>query len=185
MDWSAMFSAPVVVFGCGNTLFGDDGAAPAAVSELAREYAGHPGVAFLDAGTSIRTLLADLLLSGATPRRIVLVDAVMEPGREPGSIREAELEPARAPREACGMADTALSLHQAPTPELLEAARTRLGCEVRVLTVQGEHIPETMEQGLSLTVSECLPALKRAILRLCQPLCGKQATNHNGALGGR
>ena len=35
MDWSAMFSAPVVVLGCGNTLFGDGGIAPRAVAGLA------------------------------------------------------------------------------------------------------------------------------------------------------
>lgn len=184
MDWSAMFNAPVVVFGCGNTLFGDDGVAPAAVGELAREHAGEKHAAFVDAGTSIRSLLADLLLSGASPRRIVLVDAVMEPGREPGSIEEARLEP--APKGGAeGLCGTALSLHQAPTPELLEAARVRLGCDVRVLTVQGEHIPEAMEQGLSLAVSRAIPPLKRAILRLCQPPCGKPRGNDKSARAGR
>lgn len=167
MDWSAMFSAPVVVLGCGNTLFGDDGIGPRAVAELARECdqksGPDGGVAFLDAGTSVRTLLADLLLSGASPRRLVVVDAVMEPGRAPGSILEWPLrdgggsDPGQRPA----------SLHQAPTPLLLEAVRSRLGCEVRVLTVQAARIPEEMDETMSPEALAAIPELKAAIRRLC------------------
>jgi len=165
MDWSAMFSAPVVVLGCGNTLFGDDGIGPRAVAELAREYAPasapDSAVVFLDAGTSVRTLLADLLLSGASPRRLVVVDAVMEPGREPGSILEWPL------RDSSDPGKRPASLHQAPTPLLLEAVRSRLGCEVRVLTVQAARIPEEMDETMSPEALAAIPELKAAIRRLC------------------
>ena len=162
MDWSAMFSAPVVVLGCGNTLFGDDGIAPRAVAELADECHPDTGVVFLDAGTSVRTLLADLLLSGASPRRLIVVDAVMEPGREPGSILEWPL------RDSSDPGKRPASLHQAPTPMLLEAVRSRLGCEVRVLTVQAARIPEEMDETMSPEALAALPELKAAIRRLCR-----------------
>ena len=161
MDWSAMFSAPVVVLGCGNTLFGDDGIAPRAVAELADECHPDTGAVFLDAGTSVRTLLADLLLSGASPRRLIVVDAVMEPGREPGSILEWPL------RDSSDPGKRPASLHQAPTPMLLEAVRSRLGCEVRVLTVQAARIPEEMDETMSPEALAALPELKAAIRRLC------------------
>lgn len=161
MDWSAMFSAPVVVLGCGNTLFGDDGIAPRAVAELADECHPDTGVVFLDAGTSVRTLLADLLLSGASPRRLIVVDAVMEPGREPGSILEWPL------RDSSDPGKRPASLHQAPTPMLLEAVRSRLGCEVRVLTVQAARIPEEMDETMSPEALAAIPELKAAIRRLC------------------
>lgn len=180
MDWSAMFTASTVVFGCGNVLFGDDGVGPAAVSELAREQAcasgadaavsgvTASGVAFVDAGTSVRALLADLLLAGAGPRAVVLVDAVMEPGRKPGSVREMALPPAAPGRPAYSWRpDGAVSPHQAPTPLLLAALRDRLGCDARILTVQAAHIPETMLEGLSPEVRAALPQLKSAILGLC------------------
>jgi len=169
MDWSAMFSAPVVVLGCGNTLFGDDGIGPRAVAELADECgpANDPnsGVVFLDAGTSVRTLLADLLLSGASPRRLIVVDAVMEPGREPGSILEWPLRDGDT--SGPGPGKRPASLHQAPTPMLLEAVRSRLGCEVRVLTVQAARIPEEMDETMSPEALAALPELKAAIRRLC------------------
>jgi len=163
MDWSAMFRAPVVVFGCGNTLFGDDGAAPRAVSELAAEHPGVPGTAFVDAGTSVRSLLADLLLFGAKPRRVVVVDVVTSPGRAPGSVEEWPLPDRPASGSAPG------SLHQAPTPLLLEAVRDRLGCEVRILTLQAEYIPQEMDEAMSRSVSGAIPELKAAIRRLCEP----------------
>lgn len=163
-----MFESPVVVLGCGNTLFGDDGVAPRAVAELAAEAgdavppADAPRAAYVDAGTSVRSLLADLLLSGAKPRRLVLVDVVMEEGREPGSVREWPLPP---PRSDGG--ERPASLHQAPTPLLLAAVRQRLGCEVRVLTVQAQHIPEEMDERLSPAVAGAIPNIKAAIARLC------------------
>jgi len=161
MDWSAMFSAPVVVLGCGNTLFGDDGIGPRAVAELADECHPDSGAVFLDAGTSVRTLLADLLLSGASPRRLIVVDAVMEPDREPGSILEWPL------RDSSDPGKRPASLHQAPTPMLLEAVRSRLGCEVRVLTVQAARIPEEMDETMSPEALAAIPELKAAIRRLC------------------
>lgn len=161
MDWSAMFSAPVVVLGCGNTLFGDDGIGPRAVAELADECPPDYGAVFLDAGTSVRTLLADLLLSGASPRRLIVVDAVMEPGRKPGSILEWPL------RDSSDPGKRPASLHQAPTPLLLEAVRSRLGCEVRVLTVQAARIPEEMDETMSPEALAAIPELKAAIRRLC------------------
>ncbi len=159
-----MFKAPVVVFGCGNTLFGDDGLAPRAVAELAAEHEGRErDVAFVDAGTSVRSLLADLLLLGQAPGRLVVVDVVRDSGLEPGALSELRLGPPEP-----DLPERAMSLHQAPTPFLLRAMRDRLRCEVRVLSVQAARIPELMEEGLSPQALAALPALKEAIVSLCR-----------------
>ncbi len=53
----------VLIFGCGNILYGDDGFGPAVIEHLFHHYQlpeGRPG---LDVGTCIRDILFDLVLS--------------------------------------------------------------------------------------------------------------------------
>lgn len=164
MDWSRMFAADVVVFGCGNVLFGDDGLGPLAMAELAAApdaatAFGH--AAFIDAGTSIRPLLLDLTLCGARPRRVVLVDVVQEPEREPGSLREEDLDAHPEADPAGGF------LHHAPTWGLLRRLRDEAGTEVIVLTVQAGRIPELMDDALSPEARAALPRVVRRVRELC------------------
>jgi len=161
MDWSAMFQAEVVVFGCGNLLFGDDGLAPTAVAALAAAPDAPQNAVFVDAGTSIRPLLLDLTLSDATPRRVILVDTVQEPGREPGGIHVETLDdrPGDDPAENF--------LHLAPTLGLLRRFHRKYGAQVLVVTVQAQRLPELVDDSLS---PEALAALPRLVARLCS-LC--------------
>lgn len=159
-----MFAADIVVFGCGNTLFGDDGLAPRAMAALAaapdaETRFGH--VAFIDAGTSIRPLLLDLTLGGARPRRVILVDVVQEPGREPGSLHRENLDAHPAADPAGGF------LHHAPTWGLLRQLRDDAGTEVIVLTVQAARIPELMDDALSPEAQAALPRIVDRVRELC------------------
>ena len=58
-----IFDKSVVVFGCGNILYGDDGFGPAVIKHLQENYPLPADVLVLDVGTSIRDILFDLVLS--------------------------------------------------------------------------------------------------------------------------
>jgi coenzyme F420 hydrogenase subunit delta len=92
MDWSKMFNSRVVVFGCGNVLYADDGIGPALIAALEKDPEVPEDVALLDVGTSIRGLLFDLVLSDKLPERVVVVDAVTQSDREPGEIFEIDVD---------------------------------------------------------------------------------------------
>lgn len=206
MEWSALFQAPIVVLGCGNTLFGDDGLAPKAVSMLAKEAhsTGHfPHVAFVDAGTSVRSLLMDLTLSPANMRRLIVVDVVQEKGRATGDIAVEYMQAAAHGQRGVGQAQSASSvtftagpqkhalpawgdssLHQAPTRALLHRLHATLGIELIVVTVQAGYIPPLMDDSLSPSACEALPHVLDTLRALCRESSGpSKYTGHTGPSG--
>jgi coenzyme F420 hydrogenase subunit delta len=153
MDWSMMFNSRVVVFGCGNVLYADDGVGPALVAALENDPEVPDDVALLDVGTSIRGLLFDLVLSDKLPERVVVVDAVTQSDREPGEIFEIDvdqMDPKKIPD---------FTLHQFPTTNLLKELRDNTGIDLKILVVQSAYIPDAMEEGLSPTLQAKLPEL--------------------------
>jgi coenzyme F420 hydrogenase subunit delta len=121
-----IMTARTVVFGCGNTLFGDDGFGPAVARRLKEITALPQGVAVEDVGTSIGDLLFDLALSPNGPESIWIVDAVRISGRRAGEVFELDLED--IPREK--RAD--FSMHQFPAINLLQELRDKGGVEIRI-----------------------------------------------------
>lgn len=168
MSWSSLFDAEVVVFGCGNILFGDDGLGPRCIDDLQTHGGLPPGTALVDAGTSLRTLLTDMVLMQARPRRVIVVDAVQQPGRRAGSIQREDIDaqyndditrdPNRDP--AGGF------MHHAPTWGLLRNLRDQLDVDVIVLTMQAAYIPELMDDTMSAEVLQALPSLVEAVKEL-------------------
>ena len=63
---------PILILGCGNTLFGDDGFGPAVIEHLEAHYPIPETVLVRDLGTGIRDFLFDLLISTIKPRRIYI-----------------------------------------------------------------------------------------------------------------
>jgi len=168
--WSDMFRAEVVVFGCGNVLFGDDGLAAMAAAALAASPDSPKNAVFVDAGTSIRSLLLDLTLSQAMPRRVILADVVQEPDREPGSIRA-------QPLGGLSRADpTGDFLHLAPTLGLLRRFQGKYGAEVVVVTVQAVYLPELADDALSPEAVAVLPRLMSQLRDLCRMERGPACT---------
>ena len=160
MAWSSLFEADVVVLGCGNTLFGDDGLGPRCIQELEAQGGLPPGTALVDAGTSLRTLLTDMVLMRARPRRVIVLDAVQQPGREAGSLRREDLDVHHDGDPAGGF------MHHAPTWGLLRKLRDELGAEVTVLTVQAGYMPELMDERLSEAGYAALPLLTKEVRTL-------------------
>ncbi|NCC24113.1 MAG: hydrogenase maturation protease [Deltaproteobacteria bacterium] len=163
MDWSKMFTSRVVVFGCGNVLYGDDGVGPACVAALEHDPELPEDVGLIDAGTSIRALLFDLCLGETGPDRVIVVDAITESGRRPGEVFEVDLD--RMDRKKIPY----FSMHQFPTTNLLKDLRDKTGTDVRVVVVQAESIPEAMYEGLSPAVRESFSDLLSLVKSLAMP----------------
>jgi len=87
-----LFEKSILVFGCGNILFGDDGFGPAVVNHLKEKYSLPDDVLVMDVGTSIRDILFDLALSEKKPKKIIVFDAVDYPDRKPGEVFEIPVE---------------------------------------------------------------------------------------------
>jgi coenzyme F420 hydrogenase subunit delta len=135
----------VLIFGCGNILFGDDGFGPQVAEMLENEYElpGHVGV--INAGTSIREILFNIVLDDKKPDKILIVDAV-DVGRTPGDIFVIDLD--ELPENKIDD----FSMHQLPTSNLLRELRDLAGVDIMILSCQVEIIPESVEMGLSNTL---------------------------------
>ena len=149
----------VLVLGCGNPLLGDDGFGPAVIEYLEAHRRIPEHVSCVDAGTSVREILFDLLLSEEKPRQIIVVDAVDVAGRDPGEIFAVavdQISPAK-------IAD--YSLHQFPTVNLLRDLRDHTAVDVRILAVQITGIPDEVRPGLSPPVAAAIPRMGELILK--------------------
>jgi coenzyme F420 hydrogenase subunit delta len=149
-----------LVLGCGNELFGDDGFGPAVARFLGRRTDLPDSMAVLDAGTGVRQVLFDLLLSPVRPRRIVVVDAV-DMGRAPGEVWRIEAE--ELPEAKCDD----FSMHQLPTSNLLRELAELAGVEVSCLVAQVAGLPAEVKPGLSAPAQQAVARAVEMILRGC------------------
>jgi len=152
----------VLVLGCGNRLFGDDGFGPAAVEYLNENYSLPDGVAVLDTGISVRNILFDIILSEKRPKKIIIVDAV-NVGKKPGEVFE--LDVSQIPLKKIDD----FSMHQLPTSNLLLELKKLCLVDVKVICVQVEDIPDSVRPGVSETLLRSLPAVCEKILEESEP----------------
>ena len=145
----ACYRKAVLVLGCGNVLFGDDGFGPRVVEQLQSRPGLPKDAEALDVGTGVREVLFTILLAEKKPRLIMIVDCA-EQGAPPGTLREVPLEGIPAPKR------TDFSLHQVPTSNLLRELRDECGVAVIILAVQPECIPKAVSPGLSPSVANAL-----------------------------
>lgn len=155
-----VYDKQYLVFGCGNTLFGNDGFGPEVVDEIKANHTLPDSVLVLDAGTGIRDLVFDLLLVDTPPQMVIVIDAVTVEGRRTGEVFEMDLS--NVPREK--MSD--FSLHQAPSSNLLAQLAER-GVHVRVVAMNTEFIPNEISPGLT---PEARAAVKEAASRVVRML---------------
>lgn len=146
-----LFTKPILIFGCGNLLFGDDGFGPEVIEHLHQQYPLPHAAGAFDVGTSISDILFDFLLSPVRPSHLFIVDAVSAPNRNPGELFEMEIQDLPAAKSVD------FSLHQFPSVNLLQELRDFAGIQVRVLAVQAARIPEAVQPGLSPEVRAAIP----------------------------
>ena len=157
MDYLPVYcQKEILIAGCGNRLFGDDGFGPAVIDYLLKHSDIPDNVCLLDVGTGIRKILFTISLSESRPKVIVIIDAV-DKGREPGELFEITLD--EIPREKIDD----FSMHQVPSSNLLKELRDLCAVKVRVLACQIKAIPETMREGLSEPLQMAVPLLARRI----------------------
>jgi coenzyme F420 hydrogenase subunit delta len=153
------YKKPILILGCGNILFGDDGFGPAVVDYFSKNYdINKDNICIMDVGTGIREILFDLVLSEIRPERIIIIDAV-DMGRKPGEVFEVSVSD--MPRNKVDD----FSLHQLPTSNLLRELQDEAGVEVKIIAVQVEKIPDTVSLGLSPVVAQAVPLACRIIAR--------------------
>ncbi len=155
------FSSCTVIFGCGNTLLGDDGYGPAVIARLEAKHVLAPEVKTVDAGTGIREYLFDYLLApDIRPEKIIILDAVDFPDRNPGELFA--IDPAEVP--AAKIHD--FSLHQFPTVNLLHELQRETGMNISILAAQVESIPDQVAPGLSIPMQKAVETACRKISEL-------------------
>ncbi|MCG8615082.1 MAG: hydrogenase maturation protease [Desulfobacterales bacterium] len=153
-----VYDKQYLVFGCGNTLFGNDGFGPEVVNEILATHTLPDSVLVLDAGTGIRDLVFDLLLVDTPPKLVIVIDAVTVEGRGQGEVFEVDVS--KVPREK--LSD--FSLHQAPSSNLLSQMAER-GIDVRVIAMNTEFIPNQISPGLTPDAKEAVKEAGSRVLR--------------------
>ena len=148
----------ILIAGCGNRLFGDDGFGPEVVEYLLSHYNIPNNICLLDVGTGIRKILFTISLSEPRPKVIVIIDAV-DKGRKPGEIFEMTLD--EIPKEKIDD----FSIHQVPSSNLLKELQDFCSVKVRVMACQIKTIPETMQSGLSEPVKKAVPLMAQRIVK--------------------
>ena len=148
----------ILILGCGNILIGDDGFGPAVAQHLRGDFTIPPDVCVFDAGTSVREILFDTVLSDKKPSKIVIVDA-MDCARKPGELFCLDID--SLPK----IKIDDFSMHQIPTSNLLRELRDLCGIEVVVMACQVSHTPDYVEPGLSSPVERAAKCAAEILAR--------------------
>ncbi|KPL25415.1 MAG: hypothetical protein AMJ75_00765 [Phycisphaerae bacterium SM1_79] len=139
------YDKSILILGCGNVLFGDDGFGPTVAQRLVSDFIVPAEVGVVNVGTSVREILFDVTLSDKKPSKIIIVDA-MDCGRQPGELFGLDIE--SLPKTKLD----SFSLHQVPTSNLLRELRDLCGVEVLVVACQVSHTSDSVSPGLSNSV---------------------------------
>jgi len=150
-------SARVLVLGCGNILFGDDGFGPEAIRYLKENFKIPPWMCVIDAGLSAREILFTVTLSSIRPQKIIIVDAV-DAGKKPGEVFELDIS--EIPLKKIDD----FSMHQLPTSNLLRELKDFCGVDVKIIAIQVENIPDSVSPGISEKLIRSIPDVCKIIL---------------------
>jgi coenzyme F420 hydrogenase subunit delta len=157
MDWSLMFNSRIVIFGCGNILYGDDGLGPKVIEALQSDDSLGDDVACIDAGTTIRPLLFDLILSDKQPERVIVVDITTDEDIEPGEVKEIDVDQVDPKK----IGD--FSMHQFPTTNLLKELKESTDIKLNIIVARAEFVPDKMFQGMSPVMSKAVDEIVRRV----------------------
>jgi coenzyme F420 hydrogenase subunit delta len=150
------YDKSILILGCGNRLIGDDGFGPAVAQYLRESFTIPDQVCVLDAGTSVREILFDTILSDRKPAKIVIVDA-MDCGRRPGDLFWLDIDALPTAK----LDD--FSMHQIPTSNLLRELRDLCGIEVIIMACQVSGATDSVSPGLSTPVARAVKKASRTL----------------------
>ena len=155
---SEWYDKSILILGCGNILFGDDGFGPAVAQRLRSNFTIPPDVGVFDAGTAVREILFDTILAERKPSKVVIVDA-MDCGREPGELFSPDID--SLPKVKLDD----FSIHQVPTSNLLRELRDLGGIEVVVIACQVASTGDSVNTGLSSPVEAAVGRAAELLVR--------------------
>ena len=142
---------PILILGCGNLLFGDDGFGPAVIEHLEAQSSLPEGVLAMDIGTGIKEFLFDLIMAPVKPERIFILDAISQPDRKAGELFEIQVDRFQEKRKIDRL------FHQFPSLDQLQQLGSLTGVDIRIFVVQAKEVPDTVRPGLSPEVKEAIP----------------------------
>jgi len=151
------YRKPILILGCGNILFGDDGFGPQVVEYLKKNYSIPENVGIINAGCSVRNILFNVVLSEKKPEKIIIIDA-MNAGKIPGEVFEIELED--IPENKIDD----FSMHQLPTSNLLKELKDLCRVYIKIFSCQVENIPKSVSTGLSKRLLDSIPKVCELII---------------------
>ncbi|HDH28812.1 MAG TPA: hydrogenase maturation protease [Euryarchaeota archaeon] len=157
MEVPELYQKRVLVLGCGNILFGDDGFGVEVANCLNERYDLPSDVEVMDVGTGVRDILFNMVLMQGGPSKLIVVDAV-DKGRRPGEVFKISLD--EIPKNKVDD----FSMHQMPSSNMLSELRDFCGVDVVVVACQVKRIPEEIETGLSEEVKKAIPLASELIV---------------------
>ena len=149
-----MLYPEIVIAGCGNPLFADDGFGPAVIEEL-QKLTLPDNIMVVDAGLGGPHFIFTMLDNGET-KRLIIVD-IADFGAEPGTLAEFRVEdlPAGSYRDA----------HSWDLAEPLQRLKDTV--EITVVGCQPKRVTDPeMEIGLSDEIQNAIPKTVRHVLKL-------------------
>jgi len=151
----------VLILGCGNVLFGDDGFGPATVEYMQKNCVVPSDMHVMDVGTGASRILFTLAVTEEKPEKIIILDAV-DLKRKPGEVFEIAIEdlPESKVRD--------LTFHLFPTTTLLKELQDKRSIDIIILACQVEKMPELVDLGLSETVKKSVSKAAEIALKLAK-----------------
>lgn len=143
-------SCNILILGCGNILFGDDGFGPNVAEELRKNYILPEDTVVINAGSSVRNILFDITLSEKRPGKIIIIDAV-DAGKAPGEIFELPID--EIPEKKIDD----FSMHQIPTSNLLKELKELCKVDIVIIACQVKKIPEEVTASVSKEITDAIP----------------------------
>ncbi len=159
----------ILILGCGNILFNDDGFGPAVIEYLRDNYRIPADVSLIDAGTAVRKILFDIVIGDERPEEIIIVDAI-DAGRTAGEIFEVSIDD--LPENKIDD----FSMHQLPTSNLLKELKESTGVKVIIITCQIKNIPEMVRMGLSGVLVDSIPRACDIIMKRVREQISKKSS---------
>jgi coenzyme F420 hydrogenase subunit delta len=150
------YNCEVLILGCGNILFGDDGFGPLVADELLKNYNLPENVNVINAGSSVRNILFDIALSEKKPGKIIIIDAI-DAAKTPGEIFELPID--EIPENKIDD----FSIHQIPTSNLLKELKELCKVDIIIIACQVERILEEVTDSISKKITDAIPEVCKRI----------------------
>ncbi|HID47702.1 MAG TPA: coenzyme F420-reducing hydrogenase, FrhD protein [Methanothermococcus okinawensis] len=160
-DLNPSYFKEILVLGCGNILFGDDGFSFHVIEKLKQLLTEEERerVALLDAGTGAPQQVLSLIDETVKTRKIILVDTI-DYKLKPGEIKILRKEDLPDPRH------NSLDIHNWPLSSILKEVCERYNIELLVIGCQGKCVTKPdVYIGLSKEVEESVDKAVEIILK--------------------